>query len=194
MKRKTYLFLTVALFCALSLTAFVANANVRNTNRISGDIDGNERLDNEDVNHLLMSYYFPEDYSIEDNLNVDFNGDGIVDASDAVYLWNYMKHPNDYPLPAGFSFVIEPSTEQSTEPSTESSTEPSSQQSTEPSSQQSTEPSTEPSSQQSTEPSTEPSTAPSTEPSTTPSTEPSTAPSTEQSTSSRDIELPYIHF
>jgi hypothetical protein len=72
---------------------------IPDTNKIPGDIDGNNCVDNQDVEFLLWFTLFPDDYSI--SVNADFNGDNTVDNQDVEYLLWHTLFPNDYPLQIG---------------------------------------------------------------------------------------------
>ena len=65
---------------------------------LTGDIDGNEKIDKDDAIYILMSTFFPEDYPL--NQDCDFDGNNKVDKDDAIYVLMYTFFPEDYPLTA----------------------------------------------------------------------------------------------
>ena len=63
---------------------------------ISGDIDDDGVVTDDDALYLLMHILFPDDYP--SNTNCDFDGDGSVTDNDALYLLLHVFFPEDYPL------------------------------------------------------------------------------------------------
>ena len=63
---------------------------------LSGDINGDGNVDNQDVEYLLWYTLFPEEYSI--NQRADFNHDNSIDNLDVECLLWYTLFPEEYPL------------------------------------------------------------------------------------------------
>lgn len=63
---------------------------------IPGDMDNNGKLNDRDAIRLLFHFYFPDDYAIVGDKDV--NGDGKFDDRDAVYLLFHYYFSADYPL------------------------------------------------------------------------------------------------
>ena len=63
---------------------------------LNGDYDNDEKFDDLDAVHLLMHYFFPDDYEVYGQ--TDANGDGKFDDLDAVYVLMHYFFPADYPL------------------------------------------------------------------------------------------------
>ena len=63
---------------------------------VSGDINDDGVVDNQDVEYLLWHTLFPEDYAL--TVSADYNGDGFVDNQDVEYLLWHTLFPEDYPL------------------------------------------------------------------------------------------------
>lgn len=63
---------------------------------LRGDLNGDGRVDNLDVEYLLWHTLFPEDYSL--NQDGDFDMDESVDNRDVEYLLWHTLFPEDYPL------------------------------------------------------------------------------------------------
>ena len=63
---------------------------------LTGDINGDDVIDNEDVATLLWYTLFPEDYVICGH--GDFTGDGMVNNEDVAYLLWHTLFPADYPI------------------------------------------------------------------------------------------------
>ena len=63
---------------------------------LPGDIDGDNAIDNKDVEYLLWYTLFPDDYSV--SVNADFNSDNVIDNQDVEYLLWHTLFPEDYPL------------------------------------------------------------------------------------------------
>ena len=64
--------------------------------KVAGDLDGNDIVDNRDVEYLLWYTLFPDDYLLTGG--ADFDGDGVVDNKDVEYLLWYTLFPEEYPL------------------------------------------------------------------------------------------------
>ena len=63
---------------------------------ITGDLNADGAVSDQDAVYLLFYTFFPDDYPV--NQPVDLNGDGAVNDQDAVYLLFYTFFPEDYPL------------------------------------------------------------------------------------------------
>lgn len=63
---------------------------------LSGDMNDDGNVDNQDVEYLLWHTLFPEDYPL--SVFADYNGDDIVDNQDVEYLLWHTLFPEDYPL------------------------------------------------------------------------------------------------
>ena len=65
-----------------------------------GDVDNNGNLTTDDAVYLLLHVMFgEEDYPVDDDISLDFNGSGKVSTDDAVYLLlHVMFGAEDYPL------------------------------------------------------------------------------------------------
>lgn len=66
--------------------------------RANGDLNGDQNIDNKDVEYLLWHTLFPGSYPLE--LFADFNFDGKVDNKDVEYLLWHTLFPDSYPLQA----------------------------------------------------------------------------------------------
>lgn len=66
---------------------------------LPGDIDGDNIVDNRDVEYLLWYTLFPNDYPL--TAEADFDGNTVIDNRDVEYLLWHTLFPNDYPLSAG---------------------------------------------------------------------------------------------
>ena len=64
---------------------------------ISGDMDGNQSVDNNDVAYLLWHTLFPEDYPVSPELG-DLDSNGVIDNLDVEYLLWHTLFPEDYPI------------------------------------------------------------------------------------------------
>ena len=64
---------------------------------IPGDLDGNDIIDNRDVEYLLWCTLFPQDYAVSLEFG-DFSGDGVIDNLDVEYLLWHTLFPEEYPL------------------------------------------------------------------------------------------------
>lgn len=76
-----------------TLTWIAVNSN------IPGDIDGNNSVDNQDVEYLLWHTLFPGDYAL--TVDADFNEDETIDNQDVELLLWHTLYPDDYPLQIG---------------------------------------------------------------------------------------------
>ena len=63
---------------------------------LSGDLNGDGAVNNEDVAYLLWFTLFPEDYPL--SVDADFTGDGAVNNEDVAYLLWHTLFPEDYPI------------------------------------------------------------------------------------------------
>ncbi len=63
---------------------------------IVGDLNGDEKVNLDDVAYLLNHVYFPARYPVYQNC--DFSGDEIVSLDDVAYLLNHIYFPDRYPL------------------------------------------------------------------------------------------------
>ena len=61
-----------------------------------GDIDRNQRIDEDDAIYLLRHVVFPDKYPIF--CVPDFDANGKVDEDDAIYLLRHVVFPDKYPL------------------------------------------------------------------------------------------------
>lgn len=66
--------------------------------RANGDLNGDQNIDNKDVEYLLWHTLFPGSYPLE--LFADFNFDGSIDNKDVEYLLWHTLFPDSYPLEA----------------------------------------------------------------------------------------------
>ena len=65
---------------------------------VSGDLDGNSEITDEDAIYLLMYTFFPDEYLILDPMACDYNKDGVVTDEDAIWLLLYTFFPDEYPI------------------------------------------------------------------------------------------------
>jgi len=65
---------------------------------LPGDINGDDSVDISDALLLFMHSMLPEQYPIDDSINVDFNKDGSIDIADALLLFMHSMLPEEYPL------------------------------------------------------------------------------------------------
>ena len=65
---------------------------------VTGDIDGNWMVNEDDAAYLLGYLLFPEWYPIE--VAADLDGNGVINEDDAAYLLGYLLFPEWYPLNA----------------------------------------------------------------------------------------------
>ena len=65
-------------------------------NYANPDLDGNNRITDNDAKHLLFNMFFPDEYCVEGY--PDFNGDGESDIKDAVYILYHVYFPTLYPI------------------------------------------------------------------------------------------------
>ncbi len=61
-----------------------------------GDMDRNDKLDENDAIYLLWHVFFPQEYPIY--ARADFDNNGKVDENDAIYLLWHVFFPQEYPL------------------------------------------------------------------------------------------------
>lgn len=100
MKRIIVLFMVLCV--CLSLVALVgvsatptAQTKISNT-AVRGDLDGDDVVNNKDVEYLLWHTLFPDTYPISQA--ADFDGDGAVNNKDVEYLLWHTLFPDTYPL------------------------------------------------------------------------------------------------
>jgi len=70
---------------------------VEKLDRLPGNLDGNETLDEDDVIYLLQHVLMPEDFTVTEQVNYDDNND-VVDEDDVIYLLQHLLMPDDFPL------------------------------------------------------------------------------------------------
>lgn len=92
---KKLLMLCICLMLAALCVVFLS-APVLADGPLTGDLDGNGCVDNQDVECLLWHTLFPDEYPV--TTNADFDGDGLVDNRDVEYLLWHTLYPEDYPL------------------------------------------------------------------------------------------------
>ena len=73
-----------------------SRCNKKDPNAPTGDLNKDNKINNDDVISLLWHVLFPEDYPL--NINADFNRDGEVNNADVVRLLWHVLFPDDYPL------------------------------------------------------------------------------------------------
>ncbi len=71
-------------------------SSVTITHILTGDMDGNEAVNSNDVVFLLYHTLFPSMYPA--NQNADFNHDGAVNSNDVIFLLYHTLFPSMYPL------------------------------------------------------------------------------------------------
>ena len=69
---------------------------LRNALNSGGDLNGDQEINNQDVEYLLWHTLFPGTYPVE--MNVDFNSDGQVNNLDVEYLLWHTLFPETYPI------------------------------------------------------------------------------------------------
>lgn len=98
---------TTDILCAMTLKQMVGNfeatiphqtigGSITVTHVLSGDMDGNEAVNSNDVVFLLYHTLFPSTYPA--NQNADFNHDGAVNSNDVIFLLYHTLFPTMYPL------------------------------------------------------------------------------------------------
>ncbi len=63
---------------------------------LSGDLDGNDRVDEDDAIYLLRHVLMPGSYPV--NQPVDYNNSSSVDEDDAIYLLRHVLMPGQFPI------------------------------------------------------------------------------------------------
>jgi len=76
----------------------VINSNAAGTDRILGDMNGDEIVDISDALMLFQHCMLPDVYSIDYPGTLDLDKSGIVDIRDAMRLFQYSMLPNMYPI------------------------------------------------------------------------------------------------
>ena len=66
------------------------------TDAVPGDVDGDNVVNESDVEYLLYHIFYPQQYPARQDC--DFDGDGVVGDKDAEYLLYHVFFPDDYPL------------------------------------------------------------------------------------------------
>lgn len=61
-----------------------------------GDLTGNRLVDEDDAIYLLQHILMPDDFKVEQNVDLDRNG--RIDEDDAIYLLQYVLMPENFPL------------------------------------------------------------------------------------------------
>ena len=67
-----------------------------NATYVPGDLDGNERVNADDVVALLLHVSMPEAFPI--TIPADYNGDGLVTRDDVIQLLLHVSMPETFPL------------------------------------------------------------------------------------------------
>ena len=93
MKKHFLRFVSFALAAAM-LISFAPRAAAQT--EITGDYDGNGKVDSDDAVYLLRHTLFPEMYPVDGDADVDRSGQ--VNSDDAVYLLRHTLFPELYPL------------------------------------------------------------------------------------------------
>ena len=75
----------------------VESAVVTVSDLIRGDVNGDKKVNSDDVTHLLWSLYLPSKYPVT-NQSHDYNGSGNVDSDDVTYLLWHLYLPSKYPI------------------------------------------------------------------------------------------------
>ena len=70
---------------------------VEKLDRLPGNLDGNDTLDEDDVIYLLQHVLMPEDFAVNEQVNYDDNNE-TVDEDDVIYLLQHLLMPEDFPL------------------------------------------------------------------------------------------------
>lgn len=103
LRKCAVLLLSLVLVITMGLGIVVSGAenvpmqeSVQYAFRVLGDVDGNGKVDAEDVISVLLHISMPEIFPVD--VNVDYNGDDTVDADDALRLLLYVSMPGLFPL------------------------------------------------------------------------------------------------
>ena len=64
--------------------------------RANGDLNGDQSIDNKDVEYLLWHTLFPDSYPLE--IFADFDNNNVIDNKDVEYLLWHTLFPDSYPL------------------------------------------------------------------------------------------------
>ncbi len=95
MKRNIFALILVLVIIVSTVTATLVNANAA---VIPGDVNNDGRVDGDDVIYLY-EYHKKGTGTIASGQNIDYNGDGKKDISDATYLLYFtLFGANKYPL------------------------------------------------------------------------------------------------
>ena len=75
---------------------FTDNFEIEIIDYISGDVNEDGKVDDQDAEYLLYHIFYPQQYPVRQDC--DFNKDGSVDDKDAEYLLYHIFFPDAYPL------------------------------------------------------------------------------------------------
>ncbi|MBR6918336.1 MAG: hypothetical protein IKN38_09135, partial [Clostridia bacterium] len=78
------------------VTVYTDEGSVTVRNIMVGDLNGDDKVTDEDAVHLLYHVFFPDDFTL--NQDGDFNKDGKVTDEDAIYLLYYVFFPDEFPI------------------------------------------------------------------------------------------------
>jgi hypothetical protein len=81
-----------------TVTACYGNAEYTAVFDLLGDVDKNDKVNEDDGIYLLWHVFFADDYPVD--THADFDNNGKVNEDDAIYLLWHVFYPQDYPLKA----------------------------------------------------------------------------------------------